>query len=193
MSIPRLLPNVSLKHPEVRGPGTDGFSVRARHRPRDLSYVRQVVYHPGGKQLTHRHRAQLRMLASQLEIVLLQIPAPQRCHVSRSEAIKFLQQVFQRSLGFQFGETIEWIESAIRPLLQDDPRARDPVGSLAVYQVPDDLSRTPGIRALIDSGPILRQLVEQRGESCRRPLQNRNRFIEIEVHLSSSSDNWRHS
>ena len=50
----------------------------------------------------------------------------------------------------------------------------------------DDLSRRPGVWPLIYNRPFLRQPVEQIRQHRRSPLQNWNRLLEIEIHISLS-------
>src|SRR5437899_14301 len=147
------LADVALQDPEVSGPRPDCLRVSAGHRARDLGDVRQVVHHPRCQQLPHRHRSKLRMLAGELHILLFEIPTPQRGDVLRAQLVKLLQQLPERTRRLQPCDSIEWIEAAILPLLENDARARNPVRALTVYQMRDNLARAPRIRPFVDPRP----------------------------------------
>ncbi len=147
--------------------------------------MREIVNDPRGEQLPHRDRTELGMLARQLHVLLLEVPTAQRRDIARPQVVELLQQILERPLRFQFRETVEWIEPAVTLLLQNYARARNPISSVAMDEMCDDLPRIPRVRSFVHTCPVFRQLIEQRREHRGRPLQNRNRFIEVEVHILS--------
>src|SRR6266700_641689 len=143
------LPYVALQNAEVRCPGTHGQGIRACHGPRDLSDVREIVHHPRGEQLPHRDHTELRMLARQPHVLLLEVPAAQSRDIARPQVVELLQQILERPFRFQFRETIERIEPAVTLLLQNYACARNPISSLAMDEMCDDLPRIPRVRSFV--------------------------------------------
>src|SRR5262249_47333154 len=83
---------LAAKHAEEYVPGPDLSAVLARHRPRDLVEMREVVDHPRGKQLAQRHGAENRVRAAALEIGFLQIQVAQGREVLPAQPRQLLQQ-----------------------------------------------------------------------------------------------------
>src|SRR6185503_8611433 len=95
---------------------------------------------------------------------------------------ELVEQDRQRlSLGFsELRESIERLERACLALLQDDSRARYPVGPLAVNQVADDVEGTPGLAAFVRGDPAVRESAQQRVERGRRPLEDGDGLVHRE-------------
>jgi hypothetical protein len=76
-------------------------------------------------------------------------------------------------------QAVEWLERPRGAVLEDDPRARDPVRLLAVIQVADDVERAPGAFAFVRDEPGLGQSRQHRAQHDRRAAQHRDRFVEV--------------
>src|SRR5205085_6175771 len=101
------------------------------------------------------------MLTRQFQILLLEIPAAQSCDALGAQLVELAEQCAHGLSGVEAGNAVEWIEAARRPVLENDPRSRDPVGALAVDQVKQDLPRTPRVATFVHAGPVSRQIIEQ--------------------------------
>ncbi len=77
------------------------------------------------------------MLTLERELGIRQLPPGQRSKILRAEKREFVEQLGQR-LSFALTElclTIEGSESPLRPLSEDDLRARNPVGPFRVVEM----------------------------------------------------------
>ena len=79
-------------------------------------------------------------------------------------------------------EPIVRFESGIGPLLQDDPRARDPVGLFTVDQVADHVERAEGLGTFVYTGPRIGKAVEQHFQRSRSAREHFYGTVEIEIH-----------
>jgi hypothetical protein len=111
--------------------------------------VSEIVGHPGGEQLTQRNLAEGGVLTAQREFGVRQLPA-----VHCGEAHFSLRRERRRQFGqrapltrLELGEPVEWRESPILALRKHQLRTWNPVGALAVQQVPHDVVRAPGLGA----------------------------------------------
>src|SRR5215210_7009241 len=102
------------------------------------------------------------MFAGELQVLRFEVPAAERRHVPRPELVEFVQQSLEWAIRFELGKAVEGIESPVPPLLNDYPRAGDPVRSLAVNEVSHDFARGPGLGTFIHASPPFRQVVEER-------------------------------
>src|SRR5262245_65785741 len=85
------------------------------------------------------------MFPAPLEIGGLQSQVAQRGEARRARRAELVEQRVERLVLrlAQLREAVELVERARLAVLEEDPRARDPVGRLAVDQVPDDDVRAP--------------------------------------------------
>src|SRR3954464_11252726 len=95
------------------------------------------------------------MLALERELRVRERPALQRGEGVRPEPLELVEELGERlSLAVaELGEPVERLECPTPPLLDDDARARDPVGALTLDQVPHDVERAPRVGALVRVGP----------------------------------------
>src|SRR5947209_7070927 len=124
------------------------------------------------------------MVAGELHVFLLQVPAAQRRDVLGAKLVELLEQLLERTGRFQISKPVERIEAAVVTLFQDYSCARDPIGSLAIYEMRDDFAWAPGVGSFIDPRPVFGQIIEQSRDHGRRAVQYRNGFLELELQLS---------
>src|SRR5690349_24885033 len=110
----------------------------------------EVMSDPRREELAQRDRPEGRMLARERELFGRDRHRAQLGEALLTERVELGEEVVERlplALG-ELGETVELLEPPIRSLRHDDARPRDPVGALAMAEVPDVVVRAPGVGAL---------------------------------------------
>src|SRR5437870_6127630 len=79
-------------------------------------------------------------------------------------------------------KSIVRLEPRRTALRQNDAGAWDPVGFLAVNQMPDDVERAECLGPLIGADPGVVEVLQERRQRRRRPSQNFGCPDEIEIH-----------
>ena len=69
------------EHGHERRPRPDLIAVLLGHDARDLGNVAEVVNDPARQQLAQRHRAEARMLARQVELLVGDVLRAQQCEI----------------------------------------------------------------------------------------------------------------
>jgi len=144
--------------------------------------VIEIVRHPCRQELAQRHDAELRVTTRTVEVRIGQAQRRQLAEIGLAQRREFLEQTGQRS-SFrhrELREAIERVEGPPLAVLQDDPDARHPVGSLTMDQVSDDIERTPGFAPFMRDDPPVRKAAQQRVECRGRPRQDGDRFVHRE-------------
>ena len=124
----------------------------------------EIVRDPRSEQLPQRDWPQFRVFTGQAELHIGHTPLRERGEVFRAQARKIREQFGQRSLLdlSEPGEPIEWGETALRALGEDNASPGDPVGALPVDQVAQNLVRTPRARPFVRGGPLSGETAERR-------------------------------
>src|SRR5262245_34312691 len=125
------------------------------------------------------------MLTFEVQLCLGQMPSVDDSEVVGAQARKLFQQLAQRfALTLpKLGEPIERGKAPILALSEDDARARNPVGALAVNEMADDDIWTPRLRSFGRIDPRGWQTVEHRTQRGRRAFEHRDCIGEIELHF----------
>src|SRR4029079_11004916 len=90
-----------------------------------------------------------------------------------------------------FAKLSKAVERGERPRVavgQQQLEPGDPVRSLPMNQVPDDVVRAPGVRPLIGADPRIGQTSQPGTEHLWCGLQHRQRLAECEGHKTPSAD-----
>src|SRR5439155_26041803 len=82
-------------------------------------------------------------------------------------------------------ETVVGLEDGVRALRQDDLRARDPIGLLAVDEVAHDVEGTERARTFVGAAPALVDAREERPQHRWRAAQDVDALAEVEGHRVS--------
>ena len=122
------------------------------------------------------------MGAAPRQVLIAQIPSPQRGEVRLAEARELLEQLGQRFAGAlsRLGEAIVAVEGPRLALLEDDASPHDPVGLLAVDEMADDIVGAEGVGALVGAGPFVGKRFEPRCQGRGRPFQQGDGAVEGE-------------
>ncbi len=75
-------------------------------------------------------------------------------------------------------EPVELVKRPRVTVLEDDLRARHPVGQLTVDEMADDIVGAPGLASLVGGDPCVGQAPEHGVERRRRSRQDVNRLLE---------------
>src|SRR5688572_25932199 len=104
-----------------------------------------------------------------VEVRVRQVQRFQSAKILLAERGELVEEAGQRSSlrPRELREAIELVERPPLAVLQDDPGALHPVGSLAMNQVSDDIERAPRFAALVRDDPAVRKAAQQCVE-CRR-------------------------
>src|SRR5690348_4462188 len=119
----------------------------------------QVVNNPGCQQLTQRDGSQCWMGAFASELLRDDVPLAQRRQIVRARLLERREQLVEcvTLILLEHGHPIERVKGSLLPMLEDVAGALDPVGLVAVHQVPDDVIGTPGTWPRSACCPRLRQ------------------------------------
>ena len=122
------------------------------------------------------------MSAVTVEVGVGQPQRRQLAEVFLAQRRELVEQAGQRSAlrHRDLREAIELVEGPRLAALQDDSGAGDPVGSLAMDQVSDDIEGAPCLATFVGHDPAVRKAAEQRVERRRRPRQDGDPFIHHE-------------
>src|SRR5688500_7766261 len=166
-----------------RNPGPNFLTVLLRHHPRDLGNVTEVVHHPGGQQLTQRHRPQHGVLARQDQLRRGELPRLKQRQIGTSEPGKLAQQRIQGAVGVagQVPEAVVGLEQR-GAAGQDQSGPRDPVGLLPIDEVTDVVEGAEGVGTLPAPDPGLGSALQQHLQGRRGTAEYINRLLEIEIH-----------
>ncbi len=82
-------------------------------------------------------------------------------------------------------ETIVRLEAEIRPPVQDDACARDPIGLFPVDQVPHHIERTERVETFGAADPGLAEAAEERLEDGGGTSKDIDRQVKIEERMPS--------
>jgi len=173
---------------EELGPRSDCLAVLVRHAPRDLVMVSQVVRRPGGEQLAERDRAENRMGAATVKCRGGEIESAQGREVLAPETRELVEQLVERLPGARplLREAIVAIERTRLAVLEDDAGARDPVGLLAVDQVPDHVEGAERLRPFGAARPCVGQAAQHRVERRGGALEHGGRCVQRKLHRDPS-------
>src|SRR5512134_2056990 len=107
------------------------------------------------------------MAATARELLPCQRPAIQRREVRRTHVREAFEQGLQRPApkARELRQAVEGVERPCFAVLQDDARPRDPVGLVAMNQVPEDIDGAPGLGTLVGLRPLRWQVLEK---TCQR-------------------------
>src|SRR5215212_1320827 len=124
------------------------------------------------------------MLTLESELAVANLPAAQGDEIRRSEFAELVEQLSETlSLTFvNLREAVIRLEAAIRSLVEDDPRARNPVRVLAVNQMPDVVEGAECVRAFVRRRPAFGQTGEKRAKRRRGSLEHGNSIRQFEIH-----------
>src|ERR1035438_7639155 len=136
---------VAMHYAEVLAPGTNCVAVLIGQDARDLVQVSQVVRCPGGQQLRQGDAAKRGMLSALGKVCRLEVPGAQLDEVLGAHAGELIQQLRQR-LALNFSSVslaIKGGEGLGLAMSQDDAGAGDPIRTLGVNQMADDVENAP--------------------------------------------------
>lgn len=147
------------------------------HHARDLRNVAKVVDNPRREKLTKRDWPKLGVLAGQIELIVRQLPRTQGFQTTNAQTLKVVKEFRKRpsSTLAKLSETVEGRKGAIVTLVQDDLRARNPVGPFGNDEMTNDVEGAPGLRSLCGVQPLNREARQHRSERGRRSLEHRHR------------------
>src|SRR4051812_7596536 len=174
---------------QVRSPRSHGLAIALGHHARRLGDVAEVVRDPGGEQLAQSDGTQRGMLPLEGELAVAKVPTAERREVLGAQPGEFVEQL-RETLALALPDLREAVighEAAIVALGEDDPRARNPVGALAMDEMPDVVEWAEGVGPFIRRDPCSRQIGEQGPESCRRALEDGDTLGELEGHDEGTS------
>src|SRR5262245_10893373 len=138
--------------------------------------VREVVHRPRGDELSHRDDAESGMAATAFEIRRLKIERLQFDQIVGAQPPKQIEKLGKRlALALALlRETIERLECARIPELQNHLRAWNPVRPLAVNQMTDDVEDSPRAWTFVSLRPRFRQIGKKGVERGRCALEQRH-------------------
>src|SRR5215212_10285056 len=122
------------------------------------------------------------MKARPHEIALAEVHREQLRHVAMPEFCKLREQIFQ-SFPLAIIELRLAVEVRERARVagKDVPGARDPVGALAVDEVPDDVVGRPRALAFRRPSPPVGYAIQECSESGWRPSEDRHRLVQLQI------------
>src|SRR5258708_17750085 len=123
----------------------------------------EVVNNPGCQQLAQRDGSQCWMRAFAGEFLERDVPLAQRRQIVRARLLERREQLVECAtlILLEHGRPIERVKGALLAVLEDDTGTLDPVGLVAVQQVPDDVIGTPGPWPRSPGRPRLRQPTQE--------------------------------
>src|SRR5881394_3554158 len=112
------------------------------------------------------------MLAGKIEVAGRELPGSEQAQVRGAQPGELVEQGFGPSVDVAsaVAETIVGLEAGIGSPGKDDPRARDPVGFLAVDEMPHDIERAERLGTLGATNPRLTDATKEARERGRGPL-----------------------
>src|SRR6266568_4214117 len=131
------------------------------------------------------------MTSAHCELVGLQIEGAELVETFTPHAGEFVEESRQRfSLArLDVPQTIKWIEGLGLAKLQDLSGSRQPIFTVGVDQMPDNVVDGPGVAAFVAVGPGFGQVAEERVESGGGPGEQGDCVLEIVYHLAPLSIN----
>ena len=149
--LPESQPCVPLMTRRYARHGPTSSRVLPRQRSRDLDDMIEVVRDPGREELAQRNRSELRMASRPVEIGVCHAQCCQLTHIVAAQCRELVEQAVERASSryFELGKAIELVERPALAVVEDDARARHPVGELAVDQVADDVEGAPRLAAFV--------------------------------------------
>jgi hypothetical protein len=147
------------------------------HHARDLRNVAKVVDNPRREKLTKRDWPKLGVLARQIELIVRQLPRTQGFQITNAQTLKVVNELRERpaSTLAKLSETVEGRKGATVTLVQNDLRARNPVGPFGNDEMTNDVEGTPGLRSLCRVQPLGWEARQHRAECEGRSLEHRDR------------------
>lgn len=142
----------------------------------------EIVSGPCREQLPQRDDAELRVRSAAIEIALGQLERGQIAEVLLSERSELVEKARERASPGQIElrKAIEFVERTGLTVLENDLRARHPVGVLAMNQVPHHVVRAPRLATFIRGNPPFRKAAQHGIERRRRPGEDRYGFVHDE-------------
>lgn len=158
----------ALQHAQVDAPGADCLAILVGHDAGELMEVGEIVDGPGGEKLRESDDAECGMGSAASEVVWLEIQGLEGDEVFFAEAGELVEELLERfALRLScLGEAVEAVEWPGFAVVENDSRARHPVGALADDEMADDVEGAPGIVSFVAANPGVGQAAQEGVEGC---------------------------
>lgn len=173
-----------VEHGQVSPPRPHRLAILLGHHARGLRDVAKVVRDPRGQQLPKRDGAELRVLPLERELLLGELPRAERVEVRRAQTRELVEQVGETLATAipNVREAVEGLEASVSSASEDDPGTRNPVGALAVDQVPEVVEGAERIGTFVGHRPCVGEPREERVHSRGSALEDFYGFVELKAH-----------
>jgi hypothetical protein len=151
-----------------------------------LSEVAEIVDDPSGEQLAEIDQTERRVQSRQLELGRPEAPRGEDGEIGGSELLELVEERPQGATDVPVPVTkpVVGLELGLRSPTQNDPSPGNPIGLLAVDEMPDDIERAEGAGTLGGANPGLGQVFQQGSEDDRGSPENVAAGIEVKFHWS---------
>ena len=138
--------------------------------------------------LAERHSPEFRMSSRAVKVGRCESQASKPLKALRAKRTERIQYLGERSAlrGFELGKAIKGWERNGFSVIEKMLNPGNPIGAFTVNEMPQDVERTPGIRAFVTRRKGRWQIPEEQIQHTGSPGENRPRSLKIEIHVPIS-------